>query len=146
MVPRRCYRQIFGPRHHVAKFTDARCPHADPWVYFHPHLGRQATQSYVESGAAFGLVSHVSLPPLEYRQLGLKEVSLQLLDAASAPTSPTISRSSWRWALATGLKSLGSPHAAFRPNLLFPRQLMVYSSATQIFPSSTRVGKTLSGV
>ena len=55
----RCrYCQILRPGRHFAKVTDGLCRNRDPWVYFDPHLGRQPTQSDMESGTAFGLISH----------------------------------------------------------------------------------------
>ena len=50
--------QIFGPTRHLAKLADGLCPYFDAGLHFDTHLSGQATESYVERGNAFGLVSH----------------------------------------------------------------------------------------
>jgi hypothetical protein len=51
-----CYRQILGPRRHLAKLANGLCRHSDIWVHLDPHLIWQATKSYVERGNAFALI------------------------------------------------------------------------------------------
>jgi hypothetical protein len=57
-----CYHQILGPLLHLPKFANGLCRYSDTSVHLDSHLMRQATESYVERGNAFGLISHRGLP------------------------------------------------------------------------------------
>jgi hypothetical protein len=52
-----CYGQVLGPRCYLPKLADCLCRHPDAWIRLHPHFIWQATESYLEGGNAFGLVT-----------------------------------------------------------------------------------------
>jgi hypothetical protein len=58
----RRYYQILGPRRHLPKFSNGVCGYSEILVRLNSHLIWQAAKSDVESGSAFGLVSHKGLP------------------------------------------------------------------------------------
>jgi hypothetical protein len=57
-----CYRQIFRPDRHLAKFADGLPRQFDLWVHLYPHLIWQAAKSQLECSYAFGFVPHEVSP------------------------------------------------------------------------------------
>ena len=53
---RRCYDQTLRPRRYLSKFSNSFCRHAGTYVSLNPHLGWQATESYVERSGVFALI------------------------------------------------------------------------------------------
>jgi hypothetical protein len=52
------YHQILGPFLQFPKFANGLCRYCDTSVHLDSHFIWQATESYVERGSAFGLISH----------------------------------------------------------------------------------------
>jgi len=61
-IQRRRYCQMLRPGGQLSKFANGLRRHSDVWVYFDLHPIWQTTQSYVECGDVFGLVSHEGTP------------------------------------------------------------------------------------
>ena len=61
-IQRRRYCQMLRPRGQLPKFANSLRRHSDAWAYFDLHPIWQTTQSYVECGDVFGLVSHEGSP------------------------------------------------------------------------------------